>query len=73
VLFPGWPAWTALIGLYLLTLCISVPSAYYSAKTLRALSQVPVLMIAMMRALLQMKKKRAEFLHTPKTFGAEEK
>lgn len=73
IIFSGWAAWTALIGLYLLTLCISVPLAYYSAKTVRALSQVPVLMIAMMRALLQMKKKRAEFLHTPKTFGAEEK
>jgi cellulose synthase/poly-beta-1,6-N-acetylglucosamine synthase-like glycosyltransferase len=73
VLFPGWPVWTVLIGLYLLTLCISIPSAYYSAKTVKALGQVPVLMVAMIRALMQMKKKRAEFLHTPKTFGADEK
>jgi cellulose synthase/poly-beta-1,6-N-acetylglucosamine synthase-like glycosyltransferase len=73
LLFLGWPAWVALIGVYLLTLCISIPLAYYSMKTLRALSQMPVLMIAMMRAIAQMKKRRREFLHTPKTFGAEEK
>ena len=73
LLFPDWQVWILLIGIYLLTLCISIPGAYYNMKTLRALSQVPVLMAAMVRAITQMKKKRAEFLHTPKTFGAEEK
>lgn len=73
MLFADWQAWILLIGIYLLTLCISIPGAYYNMKTLRALSRVPVLMAAMVRAITQMKKKRAEFLHTPKTFGTEDK
>ncbi len=68
LLFPRWPAWMALIGIYFLTLFISIPRVFYSINSLRALSQVPVLMLAMVRALLQMKKKRAEFIHTPKSF-----
>ncbi len=72
LLFPGWLAWMALIGIYFLALFISIPGAFYSMNTVRALNQVPVLMLAMIRALLQMKKKRAEFIHTPKSFTVEE-
>ena len=31
------------------------------------MSRLPLLMYAMMRAVLQMKKKRREFIHTPKS------
>jgi hypothetical protein len=57
-----------MMGLYLLTLLISIPRLFYSTKTLWAMSRLPLLMYAMMRAVLQMKKKRREFIHTPKTF-----
>jgi cellulose synthase/poly-beta-1,6-N-acetylglucosamine synthase-like glycosyltransferase len=66
-----WPAsgwWLACMGLYLLTLWISIPFSFYRANTIRALLQVPVLMFSMMKAVLQMKKKRTEFIHTPKSF-----
>jgi cellulose synthase/poly-beta-1,6-N-acetylglucosamine synthase-like glycosyltransferase len=68
LLFLGWPAWVSLIVVYLLNLFISIPSEYYNLRTLRALSRIPVLMLAMIRALLQIKKKRTEFIHTPKSF-----
>lgn len=60
--------WIAMMGLYFITLFISIPSSFYSMQTLRALSHVPLLMFSMIRAVLQMKKKRTEFIHTPKSF-----
>jgi cellulose synthase/poly-beta-1,6-N-acetylglucosamine synthase-like glycosyltransferase len=72
LLYPDWTTWLLMMGLYFLTLFISIPAVFYSMNTLRALSRVPVLMIAMIRALLQMKKKRAEFIHTPKSFTSDE-
>jgi cellulose synthase/poly-beta-1,6-N-acetylglucosamine synthase-like glycosyltransferase len=65
---PGFVVWASMMGLYLLTLLISIPRIFYSTKTLWAMSRLPLLMYAMMRAVLQMKKKRREFIHTPKTF-----
>ncbi|MEJ0081283.1 MAG: hypothetical protein WDM78_10145 [Puia sp.] len=65
---PSFVVWASMMGLYLLTLLISIPRLFYSSKTLWALSRLPLLMYAMMRAVLQMKKKRREFIHTPKTF-----
>jgi cellulose synthase/poly-beta-1,6-N-acetylglucosamine synthase-like glycosyltransferase len=61
-------AWASMMGLYFLTLMISIPGTFYSARTLWAMSRLPLLMYAMLRALLQMKKKRREFIHTPKSF-----
>jgi cellulose synthase/poly-beta-1,6-N-acetylglucosamine synthase-like glycosyltransferase len=69
---PAPVAWIAMMSLYLLTLLISIPRIFYSTKTLRALSRLPLLMYAMMRAVLQMKKKRKEYIHTPKSFISEE-
>jgi cellulose synthase/poly-beta-1,6-N-acetylglucosamine synthase-like glycosyltransferase len=65
---PSLPIWIAMMGLYFLTLFISIPISFYSIQTLRALSHVPLLMFTMVRAVLQMKKKRTEFIHTPKSF-----
>src|SRR5450432_2507775 len=65
-------AWIAMMSLYLLTLLISIPRIFYSAKTIWALSRLPLLIYAMMRAVLQMKKKRREFIHTPKSYISEE-
>jgi cellulose synthase/poly-beta-1,6-N-acetylglucosamine synthase-like glycosyltransferase len=68
LLQPSPSIWIAMMGLYFLTLLISIPSSFYSMKTLIALSHVPLLMFSMIRAVLQMKKKRTEFIHTPKSF-----
>jgi cellulose synthase/poly-beta-1,6-N-acetylglucosamine synthase-like glycosyltransferase len=68
LLQPSPSIWIAMMGLYFLTLLISIPSSFYSMKTLVALSHVPLLMFSMIRAVLQMKKKRTEFIHTPKSF-----
>ena len=63
---PEFVVWASMMGLYLLTLLISIPRLFYSTRTLWAMSRLPLLMYAMMRAVLQMKKKRREFIHTPK-------
>ncbi len=73
LLAPSPLIWVAMIVLYLLTLLISIPRVFYNTKTLQALTRLPLLMYAMMRAVLQMKKKRREFIHTPKSFISEEK
>ena len=68
ILYPpaGW--WIACMMLYALTLFISIPGSYYNGNTFRALMHIPVLMLSMLKALLQIKKNRKEFLHTPKSF-----
>jgi cellulose synthase/poly-beta-1,6-N-acetylglucosamine synthase-like glycosyltransferase len=68
LLQPSPSIWIAMMVLYFLSLLISIPSSFYSMKTLVALSHVPLLMFSMIRAVLQMKKKRTEFIHTPKSF-----
>ncbi len=70
---PSFVVWASMMGLYLLTLLISIPRIFYSTKTLWAMSRLPLLMYAMMRAVVQMKKKRREFIHTPKTFMSDDK
>ncbi len=70
---PAPPVWIGMMCLYFLTLFISIPRSFYSLETIRALSQVPLLMFSMLRAVLQMKKKRTEFIHTPKSFTSENK
>jgi cellulose synthase/poly-beta-1,6-N-acetylglucosamine synthase-like glycosyltransferase len=65
---PVLTVWASMMALYLLTLLMSIPRTFYGMKTLWAMSRLPLLMYAMMRAVLQMKKKRREFIHTPKSF-----
>ena len=69
---PSPGIWLAMMGLYFLTLLISVPVSFYSMQTLGALSKMPLLMLSMVRAVFQIKKKRTEFIHTPKSYSSEE-
>src|SRR6185437_344194 len=70
ILLPAWPWWIALIGLYAVTLILAVPAAFYNRQTLAALAKVPVLLFAMIKALLGIRKHKEGFLHTPKEFSA---
>jgi cellulose synthase/poly-beta-1,6-N-acetylglucosamine synthase-like glycosyltransferase len=72
LLEPPALVWMAMMGLYILTLLISIPRSFYNMQLVRAGSQVPLLMLSMIRAVLQMKKNRTEFIHTPKSFTSEE-
>jgi len=65
---PDLSIWVAMMILYFVTLLISIPTGFYSIRTLSALSKMPLLMVSMVRAVFQMKKKRTEFIHTPKSF-----
>jgi cellulose synthase/poly-beta-1,6-N-acetylglucosamine synthase-like glycosyltransferase len=73
LLQPAPVIWIAMMVLYFLTLFISIPRSFYSMATIRALSRVPVLMLSMLRAVTQIKKKRTEFIHTPKSFTSDGK
>ncbi len=68
VMMPPPLYWYALICLYAVVLVLSVPAKFYNLTTLKAVIQVPALMIAMVKAMLKMKSGRKEFLHTPKVF-----
>jgi cellulose synthase/poly-beta-1,6-N-acetylglucosamine synthase-like glycosyltransferase len=72
ILEPPAYAWFAMMGMYFLTLFISIPRSFYRIQTLAALTKIPLLMISMIRAVLQMKTKRTEFLHTPKSFTGQD-
>ena len=63
---PGW--WIGLMVSYAAVLFISVPRRFYNAATFRAILHIPLLMLAMVKALLKIKSGRKEFLHTPKTY-----
>jgi hypothetical protein len=54
--------------LYALVLALSVPGRFYSTSTLKAVMQVPALMLSMLKALTKIKSGRKEFLHTPKAY-----
>lgn len=68
---PLW--WLVLMITYAATLFISIPKRFYNSKTLKAILQVPLLMISMVKAMLKMKSNRKEFLHTEKTYKNEGK
>lgn len=63
---PLW--WILLMILYGSSLAISIPVRLYNRATASAILRIPVLMLAMVKALLKVKSGRKEFLHTPKTF-----
>lgn len=67
VFYPRPLLWIALVAVYCIVLLVSIPLHYYTRKTLYAVASIPVLMAAMVAALLGMKKNRKEFLHTSKT------
>ena len=68
LLFPPAIYWLSMIAAYAFVLILSVPARFYALSTLKAVLKIPSLMLAMLRALLQMKAGRKEFLHTPKEF-----
>lgn len=68
ILFPQPLFWIGLMALYVMALLFSVPGQFYSFKTIRAITYIPILMVSMVKALLKIKSGRKEFLHTPKSF-----
>ncbi len=69
LIYPQTGYWVWCIVTYFFVLVISVPARYFSLKTLRAITYIPVLMIAMLKAILKLKRNRREFLHTAKTYN----
>lgn len=59
-------AWWGLMVIYFGSLILSVPARFANGKTLQALAQIPQLLLAMIKSILQMKMGRKEFIHTPK-------
>ncbi|MEP6748242.1 MAG: glycosyltransferase family 2 protein [Bacteroidota bacterium] len=68
ILMPAPAYWLSLVVMYAFVLILSVPGRFYAISTLKAVAQVPILMISMIKALLKIKTGRKEFIHTPKTF-----
>ncbi len=68
ILMPDPVYWALMIVAYLIVLFLSVPGRFYSGNTIRAILHIPVLMIAMLKAIFKMKAGRKEFLHTPKAY-----
>lgn len=68
ILLPAAAWWLGLMVVYATALAASVPRRFYSLATLKAVIQVPVLMLSMLKALLKIKSERREFIHTPKTY-----
>jgi cellulose synthase/poly-beta-1,6-N-acetylglucosamine synthase-like glycosyltransferase len=68
ILYPPAAWWTGMTVMFAVTLLLSVPASLYNAGTLKAVLHVPVLILSMVKALLQIKRNRTEFLHTPKKF-----
>ncbi len=68
LLYPETGYWITWMATYFFVLFISIPSGYYSLKTLRAITYIPVLMISMLQAIFKLKRNRKEFLHTSKTY-----
>ena len=62
----GW--WIGMTALFAVTLLLAVPASMYNARTFRAVLHIPVLIFSMVKALLQVKKNRTQFIHTPKNY-----
>jgi cellulose synthase/poly-beta-1,6-N-acetylglucosamine synthase-like glycosyltransferase len=71
-LFPPHWAWLLLIFVYWLVLLISVPEKFMNRKTVYAIMSLPSAIVAMLGALLKLKKERKEFIHTAKSFVGDE-
>jgi cellulose synthase/poly-beta-1,6-N-acetylglucosamine synthase-like glycosyltransferase len=72
LLEPSPGIWVFMMGIYFSALLISIPRSFYNMQTLAALGKIPSLMFSMIKAVLQMKNKRTEFLHTPKSFTSQD-
>jgi cellulose synthase/poly-beta-1,6-N-acetylglucosamine synthase-like glycosyltransferase len=60
--------WYGLILLFAVTFAIAIPNKFYRWSTVKALFYVPVLVWSAVKAVINMKVSRKEFVHTPKTF-----
>jgi cellulose synthase/poly-beta-1,6-N-acetylglucosamine synthase-like glycosyltransferase len=69
LLMPSWHWWVALFLIYVVTMLLAVPSSFYNRKTGKAILQVPVLIVSMIKALLKIGQNKKGFLHTPKEFS----
>lgn len=69
---PNPIVWFGVMCLYFFTLLISIPPVFYNWQTMNALSRIPLLMFTMVKAVFQVKKRRAEFIHTPKSYQSGE-
>ncbi len=63
---PGW--WLSLLLFFAMTLCIAMPSRFFSSITIKSLLVLPALLLNMLKALFSVRRGRKEFLHTPKTY-----
>jgi cellulose synthase/poly-beta-1,6-N-acetylglucosamine synthase-like glycosyltransferase len=66
LLAPFWPWWTGLMALYGLTLLVAIPGSFYNRRTVKAFLKIPALILAMLKALMGVKKNKSGFIHTPK-------
>jgi len=68
---PGWPVgpgplfWAGLLGGTSLALLLSLPARLYNRQVARAVVHLPLALISMVLALLQMKKAKTSFMPTP--------
>lgn len=69
LLKPSWHWWVALFLIYVVTMLLAVPSSFYNRETGKAILQVPVLIVSMIKALLKIGQNKKGFLHTPKEFS----
>ena len=60
---PG--AWLLLLGLAAAALLLALPARLYTRQVGRAVLHLPVALAAMVRALLQMRRAKTSFMHTP--------
>ena len=58
ILLPAPAGWLFIMVLYAFALAISVPARFYSTATLKAIAQIPVLMLSMLKAILKIKTDR---------------
>lgn len=69
LILPSWYWWVILFFLYLVTMLLAIPASFYNRETVKAVLQIPALIISMLRALLKIGQNKKGFLHTPKEFS----
>ncbi|HEY0679692.1 MAG TPA: glycosyltransferase family 2 protein [Chitinophagaceae bacterium] len=67
-LYPSASWWIGITLVFAITLLLCIPASFYNRATLKAVLHIPVLIFSMVKALLQIKKKRTQFIHTPKNY-----
>jgi cellulose synthase/poly-beta-1,6-N-acetylglucosamine synthase-like glycosyltransferase len=66
ILYPHYSWWLLLTIMYFLVFIISIPGSFYSWSTFKAISQIPLLVLSLVKSLFKMEVNRKEFIHTPK-------